>query len=268
MPLVRHAISTRVISRSGLVGSQRFSHRIRYLHSWLAWDADDREHDGKDIAQATGASGWIPRGCNAARLRHHLLASPSTHHRYLTSDQTCTSLDIPACVCAQEADRAGDAIKASAAALRAALAEAAPAEPSEAELAAAAGGDIEAPMFFTEPRQLLAILGELETDNLFLIQNAQEVEEALDSLETSYRCALPTWALGSCSSRGALRASVSLPSLSKVAAGSLMRRLMSVHVKDCLAWQDPSNFVTSSLRGIKCDAKCNGCVGLPELQRY
>jgi hypothetical protein len=98
----------------------------------------------------------------------------------------------------QEADRAAEGIKAAAATLKAALAvrpppqvvEEAPEAEDTAARAAAADGSA---MFFTAPQQLLDILSELEAENLFLIQNAQEVEEALDSLEDTYKCA--AWAV-------------------------------------------------------------------------
>ena len=46
----------------------------------------------------------------------------------------------------------------------------------------------EGPMYFQDPRTLLQIYGELEEQNLFLIQNAQESEEALEELRAKFRC--------------------------------------------------------------------------------
>ena len=46
----------------------------------------------------------------------------------------------------------------------------------------------EGPMFFQDPRTLLQIYAELEEQNLFLIQNAQESEEALEELRAKFRC--------------------------------------------------------------------------------
>lgn len=44
------------------------------------------------------------------------------------------------------------------------------------------------PMYFQDPRMLLQIYGHLEEQNLFLIQNAQECEEALEELRAKLRC--------------------------------------------------------------------------------
>lgn len=46
----------------------------------------------------------------------------------------------------------------------------------------------EGPMFFQDSRTLLQIYAELEEQNLFLIQNAQESEEALEELRAKFRC--------------------------------------------------------------------------------
>lgn len=43
--------------------------------------------------------------------------------------------------------------------------------------------DSELPMYFKEPQQLLDIFSALEESNLFLIQNSQETEEALEELK-------------------------------------------------------------------------------------
>mmetsp|Transcript_28293 Transcript_28293/g.90123 ORF Transcript_28293/g.90123 Transcript_28293/m.90123 type:complete len:450 (-) Transcript_28293:44-1393(-) len=47
--------------------------------------------------------------------------------------------------------------------------------------------DEEFPMFFERPQQLLDIFSQLEEQNLFLIQNCQETEEALEELKNKYR---------------------------------------------------------------------------------
>ena len=56
-------------------------------------------------------------------------------------------------------------------------------------MAEAAGSQEQEGMFFVEPRQLLNIYSQLEEQNLFLIQNAQESEEALEELRAKLRCA-------------------------------------------------------------------------------
>jgi len=43
------------------------------------------------------------------------------------------------------------------------------------------------PMYFQKPQQLLDIFSQLEEQNLFLIQNCQETEEALEELKMKYR---------------------------------------------------------------------------------
>mmetsp|Transcript_17130 Transcript_17130/g.23649 ORF Transcript_17130/g.23649 Transcript_17130/m.23649 type:complete len:605 (-) Transcript_17130:110-1924(-) len=43
------------------------------------------------------------------------------------------------------------------------------------------------PMFFQRPQQLLDIFSQLEEQNLFLIQNVQETEEALEELKNKYK---------------------------------------------------------------------------------
>lgn len=43
------------------------------------------------------------------------------------------------------------------------------------------------PMYFTEPSQLLEIFTQLEEQNLFLIQNAQETEEQLEEIKVKFR---------------------------------------------------------------------------------
>ena len=57
---------------------------------------------------------------------------------------------------------------------------AAAAEKAEAEAAAPE-------LYFTEPTQLLDILGDLEEQNLSLIQNSQETEETLDNIKSNIR---------------------------------------------------------------------------------
>ena len=42
-------------------------------------------------------------------------------------------------------------------------------------------------MYFQDPRTLLQIYAQLEEQNLFLIQNAQESEEALEELRAKFR---------------------------------------------------------------------------------
>ena len=56
-------------------------------------------------------------------------------------------------------------------------------------VAEAAGSREQKGMFFVEPRQLLNIYSQLEEQNLFLIQNAQESEEALEELRAKLRSA-------------------------------------------------------------------------------
>lgn len=60
-----------------------------------------------------------------------------------------------------------------------------PPEPPEVERETEETG--EEPMFFQHPQQLLSIFNQLEEQNLFLIQNSQETEEALEELKTKYR---------------------------------------------------------------------------------
>lgn len=47
--------------------------------------------------------------------------------------------------------------------------------------------DEDIPMYFLRPQQLLDIFAQLEEQNLFLIQNCQETEEALEELKTKYK---------------------------------------------------------------------------------
>ena len=42
-------------------------------------------------------------------------------------------------------------------------------------------------MYFQEPTQLLNIFTALEEQNLFLIQNSQETEQALEELKQTFR---------------------------------------------------------------------------------
>lgn len=91
----------------------------------------------------------------------------------------------------QEADRATAAIKQSVANLAEARLRQAPPKPAAAceDEAAAAAAQSAAAMFFQQPDQLEEILADLEEQNLFLIQNTQEAEEALDAVEAKYKCA-------------------------------------------------------------------------------
>ena len=47
--------------------------------------------------------------------------------------------------------------------------------------------DTDPPMYFKEPEQLLDIFTTLEEQNLFLIQNSQETEQALEELKQTFR---------------------------------------------------------------------------------
>jgi hypothetical protein len=51
---------------------------------------------------------------------------------------------------------------------------------AEDEEATSSGADYE--MFFTQPKQLVDIFTQLEEQNLFLIQNSQETEQALEEV--------------------------------------------------------------------------------------
>ena len=84
----------------------------------------------------------------------------------------------------QEAERAEKAIKDTTLSLKAFLKEKEPPAPIHNDEDDAKE---EAAMHFQEPQQLLDILSDLEEQNLFLIQNAQEVEEALDSLKNTFK---------------------------------------------------------------------------------
>ncbi len=57
-------------------------------------------------------------------------------------------------------------------------------------------------MYFQDPRTLLQIYAQLEEQNLFLIQNAQESEEALEELRAKFRSA--SYALQCCCHRPVL----------------------------------------------------------------
>ena len=61
--------------------------------------------------------------------------------------------------------------------------EAVDAEPSPPGTPENDDSDSEVPMYFTSPRQLPEIYGQLEEANLFLIQNAQETEDILEDLK-------------------------------------------------------------------------------------
>jgi len=43
--------------------------------------------------------------------------------------------------------------------------------------------EVETPMYFTNPEQLLEIFKQLEENNMFLIQNSQETERILEELK-------------------------------------------------------------------------------------
>ncbi|GBG24256.1 Cilia- and flagella-associated protein 100 [Hondaea fermentalgiana] len=55
------------------------------------------------------------------------------------------------------------------------------------DLRAQEAADSELPMYFTDPQQLLNIFTQLEESNLFLIQNSQETESALEELKQEFR---------------------------------------------------------------------------------
>lgn len=63
-------------------------------------------------------------------------------------------------------------------------------EPAPPPAAVGAEQEEEGPMYFQDPRTLLQIYAQLEEQNLFLIQNAQESEEALEELRAKFRCLL------------------------------------------------------------------------------
>jgi len=61
-----------------------------------------------------------------------------------------------------------------------------PAKPDpEADTLSSSGTEI--PMYFTKPLQLLDLFTALEESNLFLIQNSQETEQALEELKQNYK---------------------------------------------------------------------------------
>jgi hypothetical protein len=92
----------------------------------------------------------------------------------------------------QEAERAERAIKDTAANLRAMVLVVEPPMPVQEQQ----NEQVETAMHFQTPEQLMNILSDLEEQNLFLIQNAQEVEEALDALDNTFRCARVVWYAG------------------------------------------------------------------------
>lgn len=60
-------------------------------------------------------------------------------------------------------------------------------DPSELDGESVDGdGEDEMAMYFKEPQQLLDVFAQLEEQNLFLIQNCQETEEALEDLQAKY----------------------------------------------------------------------------------
>lgn len=84
----------------------------------------------------------------------------------------------------QDVERAEDEIKRAIARIREVSTLQEPPQPSQAV------DDAELPdkyqMFWTSPGQLMEIFGQLEEQNLFLIQNAQETEEALEELKAKF----------------------------------------------------------------------------------
>ena len=64
-----------------------------------------------------------------------------------------------------------------------------PVQEPAAPVAGAQHEEEEGPMYFQDPRTLLHIYAQLEEQNLFLIQNAQESEEALEELRAKFRSA-------------------------------------------------------------------------------
>lgn len=83
----------------------------------------------------------------------------------------------------QEAERAERAIAEATATLKEALAEK---EPPVPDLEKEVVLPEEADMFFKRPDQLLEVFAQLEENNLFLIQIAQETEESLEAVKTEY----------------------------------------------------------------------------------
>lgn len=59
-------------------------------------------------------------------------------------------------------------------------------EPQQEEFPTAPVYEEDLPLFFTHPQQLLDIFAEMEEENLFLIQNNQEIEQQLEELKTEY----------------------------------------------------------------------------------
>merc|ERR1719421_1154433 len=55
----------------------------------------------------------------------------------------------------------------------------------EAEYVEVSSGE-EMPLYFEEPKQLLDVFTSLEESNLFLIQNSQETEQALEEVQTKF----------------------------------------------------------------------------------
>ena len=100
------------------------------------------------------------------------------------------ALRWPALCSMQEADRAAAAIKSGAQHLAEALASREPPKPADAEPPKESDPPPQSKMFFDRPEQLLQILADLEEQNLFLIQNAQEFEEARDALEATFKYVL------------------------------------------------------------------------------
>merc|ERR1719254_381623 len=55
----------------------------------------------------------------------------------------------------------------------------------EAEYVEVSSGE-EMPLYFEEPKQLLDVFTSLEESNLFLIQNSQDTEQALEELQQKF----------------------------------------------------------------------------------
>lgn len=89
----------------------------------------------------------------------------------------------------QEADRAAAEIKSATSNLAEAMTSREPPKPPDAEPPKESDPPPQSAMYFDRPEQLLQILANLEEQNLFLIQNAQEVEEARDALEDTFKYA-------------------------------------------------------------------------------
>jgi hypothetical protein len=90
----------------------------------------------------------------------------------------------------QEADRAAAQIRSTTHNLAEVLASKEPPKPPEAEPSKETDPLPQSDVYFERPEQLLQILANLDEQNLFLIQNAQEVEEARDAIEATFKYAV------------------------------------------------------------------------------